>query len=90
MRAQGTDGDCPVVFLDYEWMGTDREIQLMFSSCRKMFECLTFAANSDQIFEASGLPRGGVLNVTEVIRCFYQIDPTGVGANGKEYWSAWE
>jgi hypothetical protein len=58
-RARLPDGDCPVVFLDHEWVDTDCEIQLMFSSSRKMFECLKLAADSDLIFEESGLPNGG-------------------------------
>lgn len=89
-RARLPDGDCPVVFLDHEWVDTYREIQLMFSSSRKMFECLKLAADSDLIFEESGLPNGGVSNAAAVIQRFFEIDPSGAGGGAKAYWSTWQ
>lgn len=45
-----SDGDYPVVYWDHEWIGTEKEIQLMFSSGLKMFECLTIAASTSTNF----------------------------------------
>jgi hypothetical protein len=49
-RLRGADGDCPVVFWDHEWEGTEQEVRSMFSGCGKMFECLAFAATADVNF----------------------------------------
>src|SRR5205823_5910940 len=46
-RNAALHGECPVVFWDHEWLGTANELRPMFSSCSKMFECLSFSAATD-------------------------------------------
>ncbi len=86
------DGDCPVVFWDHEWIGTPKEIGALFSSSRKMFECLyMFAANDlDFIYhdptddDDALLPRKRAL-----LAQFLAIDPEGAGGPARDYWTAW-
>jgi hypothetical protein len=89
-RSRLPDGDCPVVFWDHQWVGTEREIQPMFSSGRKMFECLKVVANSDILFGFAGEPNGGVSNTAAVIQRFFEIDQGGAGGIAKGYWSVWQ
>ena len=44
-----SNGDCPVVFWDHEWVSTDREVRLLFSSSERMFRCLAFARGRTSI-----------------------------------------
>lgn len=86
------DGDCPVVFWDHEWVGTPKEIGALFSSSRKMFECLyMFAANDlnfiyhDPTYDDDALlPRK-----RELLAQFLAIDPEGAGGPARDYWTAW-
>lgn len=90
-RRRAADGDCPVVFWDHEWIGTAKEVQPMFSSSRKMFECLTLVATTDFDFiyhdtddDSSLLPQKG-----ELLARFLSLDPTGAGGPAREYWTCW-
>ena len=60
----------------------------MFSSSRKMFECLTLVANSDLNFmyhdeddDESLLPAK-----RKLLAEFFALDPEGAGGSAKEYW----
>ena len=83
--------DCPVVFWDHEWVGTEKEIQPMFSSSAKMFECLRVVATSDVDFvyhdesdDPALLPKKRAL-----LAEFLSIDPEGAGGPAREYWTCW-
>ena len=85
------DGDCPVVFWDHEWVNTDREVRLMFSSCAKMFECLAVVAATDLRFfhhdhndDPSLLPKK-----QELMARFLLIDADGAGGSARDYWTCW-
>jgi len=90
-RHRTADRDCPVVFWDHEWVGTKKEVQQMFSSCRKMFECLSLVAATDFNFiyhdeddDSSLLPKK-----RELLARFLSLDPDGAGGPAKEYWTCW-
>ena len=90
-RQRIADGDCPIVFWDHEWVGTDKEVQPMFSSSRRMFECLALAASTDVNFvyhddddDSSLLPRK-----RELLAQFLSLDPEGAGGPAREYWTSW-
>jgi hypothetical protein len=81
------DGDCPVVFWDHEWVGTDKEIQPLFSSCRKMFQCLLLVATTNFSFiyhrdddDPSLLPQK-----QELLAQFLGLDPGGAGGPARDY-----
>lgn len=88
-RRRLADGDCPVVFWDHEWVGSKKEVQLMFSSCRKMFECLSLAAATDFSFIHPGVDGDPSLlpRKRELLAKFLSLDPDGAGAAGREYWA---
>ncbi len=84
-------GDCPVIFWDHEWARTDKEVQPMFSSSAKMFECLFLFATNDVNFishydddEPSLLPQKQTL-----LAEFLKIDPDGAGGPARDYWTCW-
>ncbi|MNY56993.1 hypothetical protein D3C86_1931310 [compost metagenome] len=52
--------------------------EIIFSSFRKMLTCLTHF-----LTEIEKRKR------FEVFADFYEIDPEGAGATGKEYWESW-
>lgn len=90
-RHRMADGDCPVVFWDHEWVGTENEVQPLFSSCRKMFECLSLVAASDlsvgsrdDAADSSLLP-----HKRELLEQFLSLDPDGAGGPAREYWTRW-
>ena len=90
-RHRTADRDCPVVFWDHEWVDTKKEVQQMFSSCRKMFECLSLVAATDFNFiyhdeddDSSLLPKK-----RELLARFLSLDPDGAGGPAKEYWTCW-
>ena len=90
-RRRLPDGDCPVVIWDHEWVDTAREVRPMFSSCRKMFECLSLAAATDLNFiyhgdddDPSQLPQK-----RELLAQFLSLDPDGAGGAAREYWTCW-
>ncbi len=90
-RSRRADGDCPVVIWDHDWMDTDREVQPMFSSSARMFECLAVAARSNISFwyhdpavdSADDLPEK-----QRVMRDFLSRDPDGAGGPARGYWTA--
>jgi hypothetical protein len=84
-------GDCPVVFWDHEWVGTEKEVQPMFSSSARMFECLSMVATNDVNFiyhddsdDPALLPEKQAL-----LAKFLSIDPEGAGGLAREYWTCW-
>lgn len=84
-------GDCPVVFWDHEWVGTEKEIRPMFSSSTRMFECLSIVATNDLNFmyhddsdDPALLPKKRAL-----LAKFLSIDPDGAGGPAREYWTCW-
>ena len=90
-RHRTADRDCPVVFWDHEWVDTKKKVQQMFSSCRKMFECLSLVAATDFNFiyhdeddDSSLLPKK-----RELLARFLSLDPDGAGGPAKEYWTCW-
>jgi hypothetical protein len=90
-RRRAADGDAPVVFWDHEWVGTEKEVRPMFSSCRKMFECLSLVAVTDLDFiyhdeddDPAVLPRKA-----ELLARFLALDPDGAGGPAADYWSGW-
>lgn len=90
-RSRGVDGDCPVVFWDHEWVETPREIRPLFSSGRKMFECLAFATKTDVRF-VSHFEDDNLSELSEkkqLLRQFLDLDPTGAGGLARDYWTSW-
>ena len=90
-RSPLADGDCPVVFWDHGWKGTEREIRPMFSCSAKMFECLILVAQTDINFvyhdtsdDPAVLPKK-----QQFLQCFLAIDPSGAGGPGRSYWTCW-
>jgi hypothetical protein len=90
-RQRNVAGDCPVVFWDHEWVGTDKEVRSLFSSAAKMFECLWMVASNDLNFvyhddseDSSLLPQKRAL-----LARFLSLDPDGAGGPAREYWTCW-
>jgi hypothetical protein len=83
--------DYPIVFWDHEWINTEKEISLMFSSTSKMFECMIFALKQDNNFFYSDEDDSTEVKTLkkETMKQFLSIDPTGAGAIGKDYWTSW-
>ena len=88
-RHRAADGDCPVAFWDHEWVGTDKEVQPMFSSCRKMFECLSLVAATDLNFIDHGADEDSALlpQKRELLARFLSLDPGCAGGPAREYWT---
>jgi hypothetical protein len=87
-RRRARDGDCPVVFWDHEWVGSAKETQPMFSSCAKMFECLTLVATTDVNFTYRGDDDSPSLlpKKRELMAQFLATDPNGAGGTARDYW----
>jgi hypothetical protein len=86
-----TAGDYPVVFWDHEWVGTENEVRPIFSSCAKMFECLSIVATNDFSFihhddseDMALLPQKRLL-----LAEFLHVDPEGAGGPARDYWTCW-
>ena len=90
-RCRLADGDCPVVFWDHEWVGTDKEIRSLFSSSRKMFECLLLVAATDLNFIYRGEEDDSSLlpQKRELLTRFLSLDPKGTGGPARDYWNSW-
>lgn len=91
IKRRDASGDCPVVFWDHGWVGTEKEIRPMFSSSARMFECLSFAASNDLDFvynddsdDPAFLPKKQAL-----LAEFLRLDPEGAGGPAREYWTCW-
>jgi hypothetical protein len=89
-RYRRPDGDCPIVFWDHEWIGSDREISPLFSSSERMFRCLTFAAEAPIPFtyRASEDPPSLVAEKRALMAQFLALDPDGAGGPARAYWTA--
>jgi hypothetical protein len=90
-RSPAPANDWPVVFWDHEWVGGSREVQPMFSSCEKMFQCLRLVAESDVNFVYHDEDDDDALLVRkrELLRQFLAADPDGAGGPAREYWTSW-
>lgn len=91
-RQRTKNGDCPIVYWDHEWVGTDKEVGLLFSSSEKMFECLYFVATTDINF-FSHSPKyddsSTLHKKQKLLGQFLKIDPHCAGGVAKEYWTSW-
>jgi len=86
------DGDCPVVFWDHEWVNSDREIRLLFSSAAKMFESLLFLATAtvDFCYHDPDIDNPEALpEKQKLLAEFLAIDAGGAGGPAREYWTCW-
>lgn len=91
-RFREDNGDCPVVFWDHEWVGTDKEIRPLFSNSEAMFRCLTFMAQStlDFIYHDEECDDSSVLPAKrDLLSQFLALDPTGAGGAARDYWTTW-
>ncbi|HNO79799.1 MAG TPA: SMI1/KNR4 family protein [Phycisphaerae bacterium] len=83
------NGDCPVVFWDHEWVGTDKEICPMFSSTAKMFECLLYESESAIAFLYVNDDRDTPETLAvkrSMLSEFLKIDAEGAGGLARAYW----
>jgi hypothetical protein len=64
------NADYPIYLWDHGWVGTNRELRLMFSSFRKLLECSVHHAGG-KLIEHGTLPEG--------VKGFSFIDPEGAG-----------
>lgn len=90
-RNRQPDGDCPVVFWDHDNIKTDDEIQIMFSSSAKMFECLNIVATNDINF-LNHLDEDGEETLPQkqlLLTKFLDADPEGAGGPALKYWTSW-
>ena len=91
IRNRAEDGDCPVVFWDHEWVGTPKEVQEIFSSSRKMFECLSLVAAADFniIYHGDNDDPSLLPQKRQQLAEFLSVDRHGAGGPGREYWTSW-
>lgn len=90
-RTEPANEDYPVVFWDNEWVGTEKEINPLFSSASIMFRSLIFAVRQGPSFfshhegdSSSELPKKRAL-----LKSFLGIDPSGAGGPARDYWTSW-
>lgn len=85
------DGDCPVVFWDFELVETDEEYRPLFSSASAMFRCLTIAAEQDlNIFYYYPEDPPETLPVRkQSLQRFLKEDPQTAGSIALGYWTRW-
>jgi hypothetical protein len=91
-RYTNENGDCPIVFWDHEWVGTDKEINPMFSSCEAMFRCVYFMAQADIdfIYHDSDEDSNDELPMKQkLLTEFLSLDPEGAGGRARDYWTTW-
>jgi hypothetical protein len=84
-RARLPDGDCPVVVWDHDCYRPSDEITLIFSSSRRMFECLTLVAKSPERF-LFNRKRPIPLPKRELLDEFFALDPDGAGGPARGFW----
>ena len=79
------------MFWDHEWVGDEQEIGPMFSSCRKMFECLSLVAATDFDFIYHDDDDDSLLlsKKRERLTEFLSLDPDGSGGPARQYWTCW-
>jgi hypothetical protein len=89
-RNQLPRGDYPVVFWDHEWVESEKEIRLLFSSSQKMFECLYFAASQEINFFCQNIDDSDEIRSKKhnLIEQFIAIGRSGAGGPGAEYWKS--
>jgi len=85
------NGDCPVVFWDHEWIGTEREVRPMFSSSAAMFAALRVVASHDFPFfyHDESDPPDSLPARRMALREFLAADPDGAGSVARAYWTTW-
>ena len=91
-RLRDDSDDCPVVFWDHEWVGTDKEISPLFSSSEAMFRCLTFMAQSplDFVYHDEQYDDSATLPAKrQLLSQFLALDPVGAGDAARDYWTSW-
>ena len=90
-RKRLPDGDCPVVYWDHEWIGTKNEVNLMFSSSLKMFECLTITASASTnfVYHDEDDPAEQLPYKKMIMSKFLEADSEGAGGVAREYWTSW-
>jgi hypothetical protein len=90
-RSRLPNGDCPVVFLDHEWAGTEKEIRPLFSSAEKMFSCLLFEASAkiEFIYDEDAEDDPTLPRKRELLEQFLNLDPEGAGGPARDYWTTW-
>lgn len=78
-RVDANDYEFPIRVYDHESGGhLDGLSEVIFSSFPKLLECMTHYMNASKT-------RKGY----EIIPDFFQIDPTGAGTTGVDYWKQW-
>src|SRR5262245_35177742 len=84
-------GDCAVVFWDHEWVGTEKEVRLMFSSSAKMFDCLSTVASNDFnfVYHDDSDDRALLPKKQALLAEFLSRDPKGAGGAARDYWTCW-
>jgi hypothetical protein len=90
-RTRSVNGECRVVFWDLEWKGTDQEINPLFSSSEKMFECLLFAELTDVnfIYHDDNDDPTLLSRKRDLMSQFLALDPYGAGGPARRYWTTW-
>lgn len=78
-RIQMINNEFPIRVYDHEFGGTlDGLSEIIFSSFEKLLECLTHYMSELKMRKDY-----------EIIPDFFQIDPTGAGSTGIDYWLSW-
>jgi hypothetical protein len=83
------DGDCPVVYWDFESAETDEEYRPLFSSVSAMFRCLTVAAEQDLniFYHHPEDPPETLPARMQSLRRFLKEDPQTAGSIARSYWT---
>lgn len=75
-RQSVVDNEFPIRIYDHEFLdATEGLSEIVFSSFGKMLECLTYFLSRPKAVESG-----------EAVRGFFDIDPTGAGGPGQDYW----
>ena len=84
--------DYPVVVWDHDWVGSEKEIFPLFSSCEAMYRCLLFFARQKINFLHHD-ERHDLVEELEIkrklLRAFLDLDPSGAGGPAIDHWTAW-
>lgn len=83
------NGDCPVVFWDHEWIGTEQEINPLFSSGEAMFRCLNFLLEAPIEFlcHDEAVSPGALPLKKKLMAEFLALDAEGAGGSARDYWT---
>ena len=75
-RYPATDNEFTIRIYDHEFVDNINGLgEIIFSSFSKMIECLTYFLNRPESMESG-----------EAVRHFFEVDPTGAGGPGRNYW----